>query len=768
MMNRPVSKAFLGAAVAVASLSHPACSTAETNYGQVAMFVANMLVNHHYTRKEFDDSVSEQLLNNYLKYLDYNRMYFTQADIDRYTRKYARTLDDKILLGDIGAAKEIYDDYFERVKMRMDWIKTKLNDPSMKFDSDRTVEISRKDSAWPKNDEEADQLWNHLIESELLQEQLRRHSREMRMKEKAEKEAAEGKKDEGEKKEAAADEDKESPAEVVSKRYERFFQQLEQNEEEDVNNYFLSSLAMAYDPHSEYFSHSEQENFFQQMDHQLFGIGALLQMEDGAAEIKGIVVGGPADQGGELRIKDRIIGVGQGKGGEIEDVMYMKLSKVVEKIRGKKGTIVRLKVVPASSDGAETKIISIIRDEINLKDGLANAELLKMDGNDGKEHRIGWINLESFYADMEGGSTSTTADIRRLLQRLMKEGMEGLVLDLRGNGGGSLDEAINLTGLFIPSGPVVQAKDWRGHIDSRSSRSPEPMYSGPMIVLTDRVSASASEILAAALQDYGRAVVVGDKSTFGKGTVQTILPVERYMPFFADKRRAGALKVTIQKFYRIAGTTTQLQGVIPDIILPSRRDATEIGEEALDNPLPHDTIPPMRYGKWIEPLPIADLLEKSAGRVAKDKEFQWIQEDTKRLKELYDNNEISLNLNERIAEQDKLRNDRKERNAERKAMIEEFRKEGMDDIQIYKLTLDNVDDEKLVAAADVSEEDQTGMRVAKDEDDDADLDEPDFPFGLDPVKMEALHIMQDFIGASGSHTAKVEPKKDASSDKVPQ
>ena len=634
-MVRTVISLLFFASISTTLLSAP-------NYGTIAQYVANLIQNNHYSRTDFEDEVSEKFLESYLKFLDSNKLYFNQKDIDSFNKKYKTTLDDYIFEGSIQPATDIYNLYVERVTKRVEKIKGILNTKEFKFDSDRTVEKRRKDSDWAADEQACDQLWENILEGQLLEEEIRKRRQTERAKEL-------GKKLE----DILGDDSKESPKEKILNRYTRFMETLDKNDKEEACNFFLSTLSQVYDPHSEYFSQSELENFQVNMQNKLVGIGALLQMDDGAAKIQGLVVGGPADRGGELQIGDRIVGVSQGSDNEMVDILYMKLNRVVDMIRGEKNTTVILKVVPTDAPD-ETKLISIVRDEVKLKDKAANAELIEVMGDDGVATKIGWINLYAFYADMQRGTVSCSFDVKRLLERLKKEKIESLVIDLRGNGGGSLEEAIRLTGLFIDGGPVVQAKSAKGRITNKKSKVPNAIYDGPLVVLTDRSSASASEIFAAALQDYGRAIVVGDKSTFGKGTVQTVMPVRNYMPaiFPKDtKDRAGALKVTIQKFYRIAGGSTQLKGVVPDIILPSYRDALETGEESLPNALEHDSIAKMKYESLDLQETRQQLLKLSEQRVKSDKEFNYIIEDNKRYKEINDRNEVSLNIEKKRSEE---------------------------------------------------------------------------------------------------------------------
>ena len=683
------------------------------NYGTIAQYVANLIQNNHYSRTDFEDEVSEKFLESYLKFLDSNKLYFNQKDIDSFNKKYKTTLDDYIFEGSIQPATDIYNLYVERVTKRVEKIKEILNTKEFKFDSDRTVEKRRKDSDWAADEQACDQLWENILEGQLLEEEIRKRRQTERAKEL-------GKKLE----DILGDDSKESPKEKILNRYTRFMETLDKNDKEEACNFFLSTLSQVYDPHSEYFSQSELENFQVNMQNKLVGIGALLQMDDGAAKIQGLVVGGPADRGGELQIGDRIVGVSQGSDKEMVDILYMKLNRVVDMIRGEKNTTVILKVVPTDAPD-ETKLISIVRDEVKLKDKAANAELIEVMGDDGVATKIGWINLYAFYADMQRGTVSCSFDVKRLLERLKKEKIESLVIDLRGNGGGSLEEAIRLTGLFIDGGPVVQAKSAKGRITNKKSKVPNAIYDGPLVVLTDRSSASASEIFAAALQDYGRAIVVGDKSTFGKGTVQTVMPVRNYMPaiFPKDtKDRAGALKVTIQKFYRIAGGSTQLKGVVPDIILPSYRDALETGEESLPNALEHDSIAKMKYESLDLQETRQQLLKLSEQRVKSDKEFNYIIEDNKRYKEINDRNEVSLNIEKRK-------------------------------FKVTRLTLDNVDKNEIDPTDNFKRPEDESMRRAKDKEKELEEETPDFPHFLSPTKREALEIAEDLIRVSKIKTA---------------
>src|SRR5213596_3670847 len=505
------------------------------------------------------------------------------------------------------------------------------------------------------------------------------------------------------------------------------------------------------------------KNFSINMGLSLVGIGAMLRSEDGYAKIESLVPGGPAQADGRLKVGDRISAVGQGPADYV-DVREMRLDKVVEMIRGKKGTHVRLLVIPSdATDPSRRKNVELVRDEIKLKDQEARADIIIRKDENGNPIKLGWLTLPSFYADMDKHQKSTTRDVQALLKRLKKENISGLVVDLRRNGGGSLEEAIALTGLFLKSGPIVQTKGSNGNIVVSNDPDPGIAYGGPMIVLTSRQSASASEIFAAALQDYGRALIVGDKNTFGKGTVQTILEIGRFTSLLGSRSQEdGALKLTIQKFYRVAGGSTQLHGVASDIVLPTLSDLPEFGEGALKNCLPYDEVSKARYTKWSDThsLFVDQLKRRSEERVKNDPEFHYVMEDIGRLRHKLDDNRISLNedLRKKELADDKLRKEM--RSKERLARSQE-------EPRIYRLTLDTVDKPNLqliMYPGKLAEAKKNGVspkvdpEAAPDADTDlvsgtgSDGDSKD-PL-IDAERDEALNILADLVQLSnGPRTA---------------
>ena len=704
---------------------------AKSDAEQIGLSVGRLLEEGHYTHHPLNDEISRKLLTGYLEMLDFSHLFFTQKDVDAFTKKYGTALDDDILLGNLQPAHEIFDVFQKRVEDRVKKIKELVKQP-MDFKTDETVLLSRQKAPWPKDEAEADDLWRKRIESELLQEKLSEHPIEPGPK-------------------------------LVERRYDRMLRNIHEEDDEEQVKLFLDALAQAYDPHSEYLSASDLKNFSINMGLSLVGIGAMLRSEDGYAKIESLVPGGPAQTSGRLKVGDRISAVAQGSK-DFVDVRDLRLDKVVEQIRGKKGTRVRLLIIPGSAaDPAQRKTVELVRDEIKLKDQEARADIIIKKDRNGDPVKLGWITLPSFYADMDSHKKSTTKDVLALLKRLKKEKIAGLVIDLRRNGGGSLEEAISLTGLFFKSGPVVQTKGANERVVISTDPDPDIAYDGPLVVLTSRQSASASEIFAAALQDYGRAVIVGDQSTFGKGTVQTILEIGRFTSLLGTRNQEdGALKLTIQKFYRVAGGSTQLHGVASDIVLPTLTDLPEFGEGALKNALPYDQVPSAKYNKWSDshPLFLDELKVRSAARVAADPEFHYVLEDMERLRKKITDNRISLNEDVRRHEVEDQKARKDERSKQRLARAEE-------EPSIYRLTLETLDNPKLelimypgkLAEAKTKGDLKTAPEAAPDSDDDDDSDLGDNgddskAAAIDPERDETLNILTDLVQLSaGPKTA---------------
>jgi len=693
----------------------------------ITKVTARILERSHYVRQNFTDEVSSKLFDRYLEALDNLRLFFLQSDMDEF-EQYRTKLDDLTKDGNTTPARTIFTRFMERLHQQYDYVTNALATEKFTFDADERYVAIRKKEPRPKDLQEAKKVWRDRLRYEYLQEKLGIGRPEEIGKLIAEK--LEQKKpkqvlsaiEEKMSKEKAQEIDKlvqgqygkqpndkivktvveklerENDDEIVkilNRRYTRLLRALHEYDNDDVLQLYLTSLARVYDPHSDYMGRAELENFSIGMKLSLFGIGALLRSEDGFCKIQSLTPNGPAERSKKLKPNDKIIAVAQGDGPAV-DVVEMKLNKVVELIRGPKNTEVRLTVVPADApDPSARKVITLVRDEIKLEDQEAKAKLIELPGGAGRTMRVGVIDLPSFYStfELEGrkGDTepkSTTVDVARLIRKLTQEKAEGIVLDLRRNGGGSLEEAIRLSGLFIKEGPIVQVKGPEGDAIVEKDPDPSVFYEGPVVVLTSRFSASASEILAGALQDYGRALVVGDLSTHGKGTVQSLLqlaPLMRGHMALVSSNNPGALKITIRKFYRASGASTQLRGVTPDIILPSIYNHDEVGENSLDNPLPWDTIAPASYEKlnWIQPI-LPELRRRSESRVNLDRDFAFLKEEIDRFKQKQAEKSVSLNEAQRLKEKQEADERIKTRKKELASRPEPLWK-------VYEITLKNAE-----------------------------------------------------------------------------
>lgn len=729
-------------AIGLAALSHPACAQ-QADFNEVGKQMAIMLQNSHFARLPYNAELSSKFFDDYLKSLDFQKVYFTQQDVDGFHAKYGDRLHTLLLQGaSMEPAQEIYAVFRERVAERIGHAQEMLKG-EFDFTGGESVMMSRKDASWSRDEQEAREVWAKQIKEAVLSETLRRETITRLAKE-------QGKPDPG-----ADDAD---PREKVSLRYKRLLASVQDVDDEDIANYFLSAVSRAYDPHTDYMSFREMNRFKGDMKNELVGIGALLQAEeDGATIIKGIVVGGPADKEGTLKLNDRVVAVDSLNSGTSEgmtDIMFMPIDKVVELIRGKESTSVALKVEPSGGAPGQTVVIVIRREKVELKDEQASGEMIHMKNGDGEIRRIGVITLPSFYADFDEGTTRCSVDVERILQRLIEEKMDGLVFDLRNNGGGSLEEVRRMTGFFVPRGPVVQVKNTLGQVQVKDTDGGKPIYTGPMVVLVDKSSASASEILAGALQDYNRAVVVGDSSTFGKGTVQQPMDIGRMLPLFAVRDKAGFLKVTIQKFYRPSGSSTQKDGVVPNVVLPSLMDALDVGEAHMDNALPHDRIRPAADFRTLDAqaLFLPNLKERSRERVEACQDFGYVIEDIIKAKERIAKNKVSLNKAEREQELAEADAQKKERNAERGARFEKIAAEDAKSIVFHRITLDDLEKDADLQPYDPSKDEGSYMRRAVDETEGLD-DTPEWPSGLNAEKREALHIIKDLVEMT--ETAKV-------------
>ncbi len=607
-----------------------------------AQYLIRLLEEAHYNRDAVSASDYIQIVPAYMSDLDGQRLFFLNSDKIAFTEHYSKNIYWNIReLGNINAAYEIFSTYESRAHARISWI---LNELKQNFDftTTETYRVDRTKSEWPANPAASDTLWKQRLKLELISELMNKKTIEQ-------------------------------AKEVVRKRYERMLKNLEDIDGSDLAEIFLSNVARLYDPHSTYFSAATFEDFGIQMKLQLVGIGALLGTEDDNCVVKEIVPGGPVDLGKQIHPGDKIISVAQA-GAEPVEIIGMKLRKIVEMIRGAKGTQVRLLIQPAdATDPSAHKQITITRDVVKLNSARAHAAVFQAPGPDGGTIPLGVISLPAFYGpsdsdEPDAEKTSATKDVARLISQLKTAGIKGLVLDLRHNGGGYLSEAIDLTGLFIKNGPVVQVKNYSGDIQVDSDQNDGVAYSGPLAVLVDRFSASASEIVTGALQNYGRAIVIGDSSTHGKGTVQTIVEMKNVAPMLArSTTKTGATKLTVQKYYLPNGSSTQLKGVVPDIVLPSIDDFLPIGESDLPHALVWDEIPSSRtfFGQPLEEKILKPLRAASATRQNSLDEFLYLRKNVDWFKMRQNQKLIALSLAERQKQKDADEVFRKEMKAEK-------------------------------------------------------------------------------------------------------
>ena len=623
--------ALLGAAMTPPAATSAAAAvlapTEQENY--VARRVADIVSHEHYRRAPLDDHLSSLILDRYLDAIDGARSYFFASDIAEF-EKYRYELDDAIKTGDVEPAFVIFRRYQQRSRERMAYAIELLN-KKPDFEIDETFNFDREKEPWPANGAEMNELWRKRVKNDALSL-------------------------------VTAGKQWPEAVDVLHKRYEHVAKRMDQSKPDDVFEAFMNAFVLSLDPHSNYFSARNSEEYNIQMSLSYEGIGASLQLTDDYVTVIDVIAGGPAAVSGKLSASDRITAVGEGKTGELTDVIGWRLDDVVQKIRGPGGTTVRLQLLPAgAAPGSVQKVVDFTRNRVSLE-AQASHKALRTVVRNGKEIKVGIITVPSFYQDYDASRAgakdyrSTTRDVQRLIGELRKDGAEVLVMDLRANGGGYLPEAESLTGLFIDRGPVVQLRDTTGHIEVDDDPNPAIFYSGPMMVLVDRFSASASEIFAGAIQDYGRGLIVGQQ-TYGKGTVQNAHPLN--YTIFGRKPELGQLNVTIGKYYRITGESTQDRGVTPDIALPSLIDASEVGESTRDRALPWDHIEPATFRVEGDLKPLAASLEKlHEERTASSADFKYLREDIAALDAMRSQKTLSLNLKTREAERKRVDGDR--------------------------------------------------------------------------------------------------------------
>jgi len=585
-------------------------------YGKEAKVIAYILDNNHYRKITLNDSLSASILSEYIKSLDNNKTWFTESDLASF-QKYKFTIDDLTRAENVDVAFDIYAVFRTRFKERMNYVLNHLINQQFDYSVEEFYETDRDKEPWCKDDAALNEVWRKIIKSQALSLKL-------------------------------AGKPQAEIQEKLKERYDRFSKSILQFTSEDVFSMYMNTITEAYDPHTNYFSPKAADLFKQQMSLSLEGIGAKLQTENDYTKVAEVITGGPADKSKAINVNDRIIGVAQGTEGEIVDVIGWRIDEVVKLIKGPKGTTVRLQILPAETGvTGPSKMITLVRDKIKLEDQQAKKSTINYQKN-GKNLKFGVITLPSFYMDFEAyqkgdpNYTSTTRDVQRLIKELQTEKIDGLALDLRDNGGGSLAEAIDLTGLFIKNGPVVQVKNSSNKIEVGADDDASVTYNGPLVVLTNRLSASASEIFAGAIQDYHRGVIVGE-STYGKGTVQTVVDLKRFIN--DPKNQVGELKITFQKFYRVTGSSTQHKGVVPDIKLPTALDPEQFGESSSASALPWDEIKGTLYQKTplVNDKTLVSLNKLYQDRLKTDVQLQRLVAQTDEARKSYHETKISLN-----------------------------------------------------------------------------------------------------------------------------
>ncbi|MDB5338474.1 MAG: carboxyl-terminal protease [Planctomycetaceae bacterium] len=600
-------------------------------FTQITKLVCQMIEKEHLIRSPINDVIAGRTVDHFIKELDPQKLYFLQSDVDEFNQ-VRTTLDDSVKQGNIDWAYSTFKRYLERLTQRMAEAE-RLVDATYDFTVKETMVYDAKELKWAVDDAEINERWRKRIKYDLLLFRLEKLPEE-----------------EAKKK--------------LHSRYRNIKKNMFQTEPEDILEIFLSSLTSSYDPHSSYMSPRSEKEFRTVMKLSLDGIGAALKSEDGFTTVAQIVKGGAASRDGRLKVKDRIVGVGQ-KAEEIVDVVDMKLSNVVDMIRGERGTKVFLRIMP---DGAtETKVYEITRDKVELKDQEVKGEIIDVSTRiPGTRGRVGIVHIPSFYRDFQGQESgqedfkSTTRDVKAVLKDFAaKGGVDALLIDLRFNGGGALSEAIELSGLFIDEGAVVQVKDQRGNVRHLDDEDTRIDFNGPLVVVCNRLAASASEIFAGVIRDYQRGIVVGDTTTHGKGTVQSVMPVGKRLFDLGQSPDRGALKLTINQFYRVNGDSTQKLGVPSDVVLPSLLDHMDLGEASLDNVMAFDRVPPADHKNFraVAPATVSLLRDRSKARVAASKEFTEINDNIN--KYLSRKKRKSISLNEEELKQERLQEEEK-------------------------------------------------------------------------------------------------------------
>lgn len=682
----------------------------KSEQGTAAQWTQRMLSRFHYKPQSLDDAMSRKIFKRYLDALDGEHWFLLQADVDQF-RKYELAFDDLIRAQNLQPAFDLYLKYEKRVKERTEYARELLKG-EFSFTVDEDFVYEREDTSWAKSVSELDDLWRRRVKNDIIRLKL-------------------------------AGKDLPSIRTTLDKRYKDLLIRIDDLDSDDVFQIFLNAYATAIDPHTNYLSPRSSENFQMQMRLSLEGIGALLRRDGDHTVIQSLVPGGPADKGKALKAGDRIVAVGQGETEKerMVDVVGWRTDDVVDLIRGKRNTWVRLEVLPAElGEAGSSSLVKILRDEVKLEEQAAQSRVIDIE-EQGLKRRIGVIELPAFYMDFNGRAQgradyrSSTRDVKRLIAELQGKKIDGLIVDLRNNGGGSLQEATDLTGLFIDQGPVVQVRDTDGRTELEFDSNPGLVYDGPLTVMINRSSASASEIFAGAIQDYGRGLILGERS-FGKGTVQHLVDLDRY----ADtENKLGQLKMTVAQFFRVSGSSTQHKGVLPDIEFPSMIEGDDFGESSYDNALPFAEIAPAEYKASARTSAdsLALLRKRYQQRSANDPEFNFLLADMKYFKEQRERDSVSLLLSARQTERDNESKRLAKRKQEREALGKAVKEAKLDD------GLDPVE-----------------RALAERNEDKKENEEPDV------LLVEAAHIVADVVSLNDPklRTAMLNPKSSAKID----
>lgn len=671
---------------------------ASKNQSATTVEIVKTLADKHYRNQPLNDELSGRYLDHYIDMLDPGKMYFYASDLEEF-ENYRYKFDDSLRKGDLSVGFAIFDRYRQHMNRRLEWLIDELlsEDSNFSFNTGDVIYIDRSEAVAPEDKASADELWRKRLTSSLLNLKL------------ADKTLAESK-------------------DILVRRYQQQLKRLKQQDNADAFEVMINALTLLYDPHTSYLSPRTMENFNINMSLSLEGIGAVLQSEDEFTKVVKLVAKGPADKQGGIKVSDRIISVGQGADGELVDVVGWRLDDVVKLIRGPKDTVVRLELLPSKA-GANTaaKVIKINRGKVKLEDQAAQKAVFEL--TNGKEvYRLGVIDIPAFYMDFDAyqrrdpNYKSTTRDVLRLLHELEEESVDGIVLDLRNNGGGSLHEATTLTDLFIDPGPVVQIRQTSQTISRHHKSRSRAQYRGPLVVLINRLSASASEIFAGAIQDYGRGIIIGDQS-FGKGTVQSLAPLKE-----------GRLKITESKFYRISGDSTQHRGVFPDVTFPTLLDKEDIGESSYDTALPWDQIHSVPHAKYFNVKQwIPELQSKHDIRAPKDPDYTFLVDQWELVEKARNRKTLSLNEKARLEEQNTI---------ELQQLAIENKRRKAKGLKLYK------------SYAEIEMEDEVGDdsgEAANAEVNDVKIDP-----SKDPLLTEAGYILVDFIDIlKGTESPKV-------------